>query len=55
MLVVGYWLLPQFVPNVPPTIDHLAVVLGWIFLVLGLVLLVLSLFGRTVGGRRYWY
>jgi len=55
LLVVGYWLLPVYVPTVPPTIVHLAVILGWIFLVVGLILLVLSLVGRTVGGRRYWY
>ena len=55
LLVVGYWLLPKFVPDAPPIIDHLAVILGWIFLVVGLILLVLSLMGRSVGGRRYWY
>ena len=55
LLVVGYWLLPKFVPDVPPIIDHLAIILGWIFLVIGMILLVLSLVGRTVGGRRYWY
>ena len=56
LLVVGYWLVPKFVPDVPPVLDHLAIILGWIFLVVGLILLFLGMFrGRSIGGRRYWY
>jgi hypothetical protein len=56
LLVLGYWLLPDLVPNIPPPLDHLSVVLGWIFLVVGLIMFFYSTFtGRSLGGRRYWY
>lgn len=53
LLLLAY-LLPDFVP-VPPNVDHALSVLGWVALIAGLVLLFLSLIGRPVGGRRYWY
>lgn len=60
MIIVGIILLvvaaclPSITP-VPYGIVHLCDVLGWVFLVVGLILLVLSLVGRPVGGRQYWY
>jgi hypothetical protein len=55
LLIVGYWLLPELLPECPPPLDHVAVFLGWLFLLIGVVLLILSIVGRPVGGRRYWY
>ena len=55
LLIVGYWFLPAYVPDVPPVLDHLAVGLGWLFLIVGLIFLFLGMVGRNVGGRRYWY
>jgi hypothetical protein len=55
LLVVGYWLIPDAVPDIPPQLDRLCVDLGWLFLVIGIVLLLLSLFGHPVGNRRFWY
>jgi hypothetical protein len=55
MAILGYWLLPELVPEIPPRIDQLVGVVGVIFIIVGLILLVLSLFGHPVGGRRYWY
>jgi hypothetical protein len=55
LAVLGYWLLPDFVPEIPARLDQLVGVVGVIFIIVGLVLLVLSLLGRPVGGRRFWY
>ena len=55
LAILGYWLLPEFIPEVPPRLDSLVGGVGVIFIFIGLVLLVLSLIGRPVGGRRYWY
>lgn len=52
---LGYWLLPELVPEIPPRLDNLVGVVGIVFIIVGIVLLVLSLAGRPVGGRRYWY
>lgn len=54
LLLVAY-LLPDLIPTVPPGVLHVCDVLGWICIVVGLILLVLSLLGRPVGGRRFWY
>lgn len=51
----GYWLLPDLLPEAPARIDNLVGVVGVIFIVIGLILLILSLAGRPVGGRRFWY
>ena len=55
LAVLGYWLLPELLPEAPLRIDNLVGVVGVIFIVIGLVLLVFSLIGRSVGGRRYWF
>ena len=55
LAVLGYWLLPDFVPEIPPRLDSLVGVVGVILIIVGLVLFVLNVFGRQVGGRRYWY
>lgn len=55
LAILGYWLLPDFLPEIPARIDSLIGVVGVILILVGLVLLVLSLIGRPVGGRRYWY
>jgi hypothetical protein len=54
VLLLIAWLLPYIVP-VPPGIEYVVTVLGWIALVVGIILWLLSLTGRPVGGRRYWY
>lgn len=55
VLLLIAWLLPYVVP-VPPGIEYVLTVLGWIGVVVGIILLLLSTIGnRTVGGRRYWY
>jgi hypothetical protein len=53
LLLVAY-LLPDLVP-VPYGVVHVLTVLGWIGVVAGVVLLLLSVAGRPVGGRRYWW
>jgi hypothetical protein len=55
LAILGYWLLPELLPEAPARIDNLVGVVGVIFIIVGLVLLVLSIAGRPVGGRRYWY
>ena len=62
MIVIGVilllcaYLLPDVIP-VPPGVEHILTVLGWIGVVVGLVLLLLGHFrgGPVVGTRRYWY
>lgn len=54
VLLLLAWLLPYVIP-VPYGIDHVLMILGWIGVVVGIILLLLSLGGRPVGGRRYWY
>lgn len=55
VLLLIAWLLPYVVP-VPPGIEYVLTVLGWIGVVVGIILLLISLVGnRPVGGRRYWY
>lgn len=57
MIILGVilLLLAYLVPGQPAPLYTVETLLGWILLVVGLVLLVLSLAGRPVGGRRYWY
>ncbi len=55
LAILGYWLLPELLPEAPARIDNLVGVVGVVFIIIGLVLLVLSIVGRPVGGRRYWY
>jgi hypothetical protein len=55
LAVVGDWALPALLPECPPRIDNLVFVIGVVLIIIGVVLLVLSLLGRSVGGRRYWY
>jgi hypothetical protein len=54
LLLLAY-LLPDLTPDVPPGILHVCSVLGWVAILVGVILLLLSLIGRPVGGRRYWY
>jgi hypothetical protein len=57
LLLVAY-LLPDLIP-VPPGVEHVLSVLGWVAIVVGIILLVLSLLGRPVGrgvrGSGRWY
>jgi hypothetical protein len=55
LAIVGYWFLPEFVPEFPAQLDHLLYGAGILLLIIGFVLFVLGLFGHSVGGRRYWY
>ena len=55
LAILGYWALPALLPEAPLRIDNLVGVVGVIFIIIGLILLVLSLVGRPVGGRRFWY
>jgi hypothetical protein len=59
VLVVLSWALPQIFPDAPPpmpALEHVAWVLGWIFVVIGLFLLLFGHFtGRAIAGRRYWW
>lgn len=55
LAILGYWLLPDLLPEAPLRIDNLVGVVGIVFIIIGLVLLVLSLAGRPVGDRRWWY
>jgi hypothetical protein len=55
LLIVGYWFLPGYVPEVPPQLDHLAIGLGWLFLIVGLIFLFLGMVGHHVGGRQHWW
>ena len=55
LLLVAY-LLPDVLP-VPPGVEHILTVLGWVGIVAGLILLLLGYFrgGPVVGNRRFWY
>jgi hypothetical protein len=55
LAIFGDWLLPGYVPEIPGRLDALVGVVGVILIFVGLVLLILSLIGRPVGNRRYWY
>lgn len=55
LAVLGFWLFPDLLPEVPARIDLLVGDVGVVLIVIGLILLVLSLAGHSVGGRRYWY
>lgn len=55
LALLGYWLLPEFVPDFPANLDHLMGVIGVILILVGLVLFILGLVGRPVGGRRHYY
>jgi Family of unknown function (DUF6131) len=56
LVILGYWFLPEFVPQFPPQLDHLAYGVGILFIIIGLILFVLGRFGGvTLGGRKYWY
>lgn len=56
MIILGIILLiVAYLAPLPVPLGEICDVVGWILLVIGLILLVLSLAGRPVGGRRYWY
>jgi hypothetical protein len=55
LAILGDWALPALLPECPPRIDNLVFVVGVVLIIVGFVLLVLSLVGRPVGGRRFWY
>jgi hypothetical protein len=64
ILVFAAWALPQIIPAIPPGIDNVVYVGGWILIVVGIILFLLSWLGgvqlgRGIGGgprgRRYWY
>ena len=55
LCLLGWWLFPEFIPEIPARLDSLVGGVGVVLIVIGLILLVLSLIGRPVGGRRYWY
>jgi hypothetical protein len=55
ILLLAAYLLPDLVP-VPPGVEHVLSVLGWIAIIVGILLLLFGHFsGRAVGGRRYWF
>jgi hypothetical protein len=55
LAIIGDWALPALLPEFPARIDNLIFVVGVVLILVGLVLLVLSLFGHSVGNRRFWY
>lgn len=55
LVILGWWLFPEFIPEVPARLDDLLGGVGIVLIVIGLILLVLSVIGRPVGGRRFWY
>lgn len=55
MAVLGYWLLPDFLPECPARIDGLVGGVGVILVIVGVIFWILGAVGRPVGGRRYWY
>jgi Family of unknown function (DUF6131) len=55
LIILGYWFLPEFVPQFPPQLDHLCYGVGVLLAIIGCLLFLLGLFGHSVGGRRYWY
>jgi len=55
LLIVGYWLIPDALPQVPAQLDRLVIDFGILFLVIGVIFLILSLVGHPIGNRRYWY
>ena len=52
MIILG---LVLAIPEIPARLDSLVGVVGVILIFIGLILLALGVFGRPVGGKRYWY
>jgi hypothetical protein len=56
LIVLGYWFLPEFVPQFPFELDHLAYGIGILLVIIGVLLFIFGhVSGRAIGGRRYWY
>jgi multisubunit Na+/H+ antiporter MnhG subunit len=55
LAVLGYWIFPDLVPEVPYRLDTLCGGIGVLLIILGIILWILGVFGRPVGGRRFWY
>jgi hypothetical protein len=55
LIILGYWFLPEFVPQFPAQLDHLVYGVGVLLLIIGFILFLFSFTGRSIGGRRYWY
>lgn len=49
VLVLLAWLLPQLGVPIPPPIEELFYVGGWILILVGVILWILHLVGRPVG------
>jgi uncharacterized membrane protein (DUF485 family) len=54
VLLVLSALLPDWFA-VPYGVEHALTVVGGLLIAVGLIVLILSLFGVTVGNRRYWF
>lgn len=55
LVVLGYWLFPDLVPEVPPRIDDLCGGIGVVLIVVGGILWILGAAGRPVNGRRHYW
>lgn len=55
LALLGYWLLPDFVPTFPANLDGLMGGIGVVLIVIGVVFWILGAAGHAVGGRRTWY
>lgn len=55
LALLGYWLLPTFVPTFPANLEGLMGGIGVVLIVLGVVFWILGAAGRPVGGRARWY
>lgn len=55
LVVLGYWVFPDLIPEVPARIDSLCGGLGVVLVVIGVVLWIVGAFGRPVGGRRHYW
>jgi hypothetical protein len=55
LVLLGYWFLPNYVPQGPADLYHFMYGFGLLLLVIGAVLWLLGMLGHPVGGRRFWY
>src|SRR5437588_11393629 len=55
LAILGYWLFPDFIPQIPPNLDSVCGGIGVVLIVIDVILWILGSIGRPVGRRRHYW
>lgn len=55
LAVLGYWIFPDYIPQIPVQLDSLCGGIGVLLILIGIILWVFGAIGRPPGGRRHYW